>query len=102
MKKNDWVVISGGFDPMHVGHLRMIQESAKLGSKLIVIVNSDRFLIDKKGYAFMPIEERMEIIKGYPEVYRVVESIDDDMTVSTKLENTDPLVTGSSRLLSVP
>ena len=81
MNENDCVIISGGFDPIHVGHLRMIQESSKLASRLIVIANSDKFLIEKKGYAFMPIEERVEIIMGFSEVYRVVESIDDDQTV---------------------
>ena len=86
MSENDCVVISGGFDPIHIGHLRMIQEATKLCTKLIVIVNSDRFLIEKKGYAFMPIEERIEIIKGFSGVYRVEESIDDDMTVSKTIE----------------
>ena len=86
MSENDCVVISGGFDPIHIGHLRMIQESSKLTSRLIVIVNSDRFLIEKKGYVFMPIEERIEIITGFSEVYRAVECIDDDMTVCKTLE----------------
>ena len=65
MKFDGTVVISGGFDPIHIGHLRMIQEAAKLGTKLIVIANSDRFLMDKKGYAFMSIEERLEILEGF-------------------------------------
>ena len=86
MSKNDCVIISGGFDPIHIGHLRMIQESSKLASRLIVIVNSDKFLIEKKGYTFMPIEERLEIIMGFSEVYRAVESIDDDQTVCKTLE----------------
>ena len=86
MSENDCVVISGGFDPIHIGHLRMIQESSKLASRLIVIVNSDRFLIEKKGYAFMGINERIEIILGFSEVYRAVESIDDDQTVCKTLE----------------
>ena len=86
MSKNDCVIISGGFDPIHIGHLRMIQESSKLASRLIVIVNSDKFLIEKKGYAFMPIQERIEIIMGFSEVYKAVESIDDDLTVCKTLE----------------
>ena len=86
MSENDCVIISGGFDPIHIGHLRMIQESSKLASRLIVIVNSDKFLIEKKGYAFMPIEERIEIIMGFSEVYKAVESIDDDLTVCKTLE----------------
>ncbi len=86
MKKNDCVVVSGGFDPIHIGHLRMIQEAAKLASKLIVIANSDSFLLKKKGYAFMPINERIEILEGFSGVYRAVESIDEDMTVCKTLE----------------
>jgi len=86
MEKKDCVVVSGGFDPIHIGHLRMIQEASKLYSNLIVIVNSDKFLLEKKGYAFMPIEERIEILKGFSEVYRTVESIDDDRTVCKTLE----------------
>ncbi len=65
MGKKDCVVVSGGFDPVHIGHLRMIQEASKLCSNLIVIVNSDNFLLDKKGYAFMPVEERIEILKHH-------------------------------------
>jgi len=85
MEKKDCVVVSGGFDPIHIGHLRMIQEASKLSSNLIVIVNSDNFLLEKKGYAFMPVEERIEILKGFSEVYRAVESIDDDKTVCKTL-----------------
>ena len=81
MKFDGAVLISGGFDPIHIGHLRMIQDAAKLGTKLIVIANCDRFLIDKKGYAFMSIDERLEILEGFEGVDRAVESIDEDMTV---------------------
>lgn len=86
MKFEGAVVISGGFDPIHIGHLRMIQEASKLGNKLIVIANSDRFLIDKKGYAFMSIEERIEILEGFEGVDKAVESIDKDMTVCKTIE----------------
>ena len=80
------MIVSGGFDPIHIGHLRMIQEAAKLASNLIVIANSDSFLLKKKGYAFMPINERIEILEGFSGVYRAVESIDEDMTVCKTLE----------------
>ena len=86
MKFDGAVVISGGFDPIHIGHLRMIQDAAKLGTRLIVIANGDRFLMDKKGYAFMPIEERLEILEGFEGVDRAVESIDEDMTVCKTIE----------------
>ena len=55
------IVVSGGFDPIHVGHIRMILEAANYG-RVICVVNSDDWLIRKKGYIFMPFEERCEII----------------------------------------
>ncbi len=85
MDKIESVVVSGGFDPLHVGHSRMFQEAAKLASKLIVIVNNDDFLMQKKGYVFMPIDERMEIIKNISVVDKVVKSIDTDLTVCQTL-----------------
>ncbi len=45
------VVVSGGFDPIHVGHLRMFKEAAKLG-ELVVVINSDPWLQRKKGVYF--------------------------------------------------
>ena len=80
------VVVSGGFDPIHVGHLRMFKEASELAPKLIVIVNNDNFLIEKKGYVFMPIAERLEIIEGFGVVDMVVESIDKDLTVCKTLQ----------------
>lgn len=66
------VVTSGGFDPLHVGHVRCIRESAKLGDILVVIVNGDGFLRRKKGFVFMPEKERMEIIANIEGVSHVV------------------------------
>lgn len=71
-KKKIVVAVSGGFDPIHIGHVRMFKEAKALGDKLIVILNNDNWLINKKGYAFMPEKERIEIIKsieGVDEVY---------------------------------
>lgn len=47
------IVVSGGFDPIHIGHVRMILEAAQYG-KVIVIANSDEWLLRKKGFCFMP------------------------------------------------
>jgi len=85
------VVTSGGFDPMHVGHLRCLLESAAFARqsghkiRLAVIVNSDGFLIRKKGYAFMPASERMEIIAGVAGVNYVVPWDDGTQTVTGAL-----------------
>ena len=66
------VAVSGGFDPLHIGHVRMFQEAKQLGDELVVIINNDNWLRYKKGYAFMPQEERKEIIEALDCVDRVV------------------------------
>ena len=90
------VVTSGGFDPMHVGHLRCLQESAIIASAhklpLVVIVNGDGFLQRKKGFAFMPHEERMEIIAGVRGVDYVVGWDDGSQTVTGALGVLHPLI----------
>lgn len=70
--KPRWVAVSGGFDPLHIGHVRMFQEAKKLGDKLVVILNNDNWLKSKKGFAFMSQKERAELIKAYPFVDKVV------------------------------
>ncbi len=72
MKKPKVVAVSGGFDPIHIGHVRMIQEAAKLGNKLVVILNNDHWLKAKKGFVFMPEVERKEIIEAIAGVDAVV------------------------------
>ena len=72
------VVVSGGFDPIHSGHIAYFKEAKELGMYLIVGVNSDEWLMRKKGYVFMPIEEREEIIKSIKYVNGVNRFNDDD------------------------
>tara|TARA_Y100000994_G_scaffold58728_1_gene47518 strand:+ start:842 stop:1273 length:432 start_codon:yes stop_codon:yes gene_type:complete len=55
------IILSGGFDPVHKGHVRMFKEASKLG-KVVVGLNSDKWLIRKKGKFFMSYEERKEIL----------------------------------------
>ena len=64
MSKKKTICVSGGFDPVHIGHLRMMQEAANYG-EVIAIVNSDEWLMRKKGYIFMPFKERCEILEGF-------------------------------------
>jgi len=66
------VAVSGGFDPIHIGHVRMFQEAKKLGDELVVILNNDNWLKTKKGAVFMSREERKEIIEALVCVNRVV------------------------------
>lgn len=80
------VLVSGGFDPVHIGHLRMFEEAKKLGHKLIVILNNDNFLLQKKGFIFMKETERKEIIEGFSVVDEVFISIDEDLTVCESIE----------------
>ena len=82
--KDIHVVVSGGFDPIHLGHLNLINEASKIG-KVIVIVNSDEFLIEKKGFYLIPSIERAEIIKNLKNVESVFLSIDKDDSVSESI-----------------
>ena len=66
------VMVSGGFDPIHIGHVRYIQEAKKLGDKLIVVLNNDNWLRAKKGKEFMPEQERKEIIEAIAGVDEVI------------------------------
>jgi|TARA_R110002110_G_scaffold83975_10_gene218039 cytidyltransferase-like protein len=86
MKK---IAVSGGFDPIHIGHVRMIQEASKHGS-VVVIANSDEWLLRKKGYIFMPFDERAEILMSIEGVTEVYQAYDDDNTVCVSLRKIRP------------
>jgi cytidyltransferase-like protein len=88
------VAISGGFDPLHIGHVEMMQEAKALGDRLIVIVNNDNWLKLKKGFAFMPELERKAIIEAVKYVDNVVltkhKPDTKDMSVCKELEELKP------------
>ena len=73
------VVVSGGFDPIHSGHIAYFEEAKKLGDKLIVALNSDDWLIKKKGKFFMPFNEREIILKNLKPVDDVISFEDDEL-----------------------
>jgi len=87
-------MVSGGFDPIHVGHVRMIRAAALLGN-VLVVVNSDAWLMRKKGYIFMPFDERTEIIRAIEGVENVVEVDDADGTVCAALKLYKPDMFGN-------
>ena len=73
------IVVSGGFDPIHSGHIAYFKSAREHGDKLIVALNSDKWLENKKGKAFMPFIERKEIIENLACVDEVIDFADDDL-----------------------
>lgn len=71
-KKPVVVMVSGGFDPIHHGHVRYFQAAKKLGDKLVVVINNDHWIRAKKGHGFMTAKDRAEIIKAFRDVDAVV------------------------------
>jgi cytidyltransferase-like protein len=85
------VATSGGFDPIHPGHVTCIVESASFGDTLVVIVNGDDFLVRKKGKAFQDIDTRAAIVSAIRGVDYVVKfEIEDDPTVGVALRAVRP------------
>ena len=93
--KNQIVVaVSGGFDPVHIGHIRMFKEAKALGDKLVVIMNNDNWLKTKKGYCVMYEKQRAEILESIRYVDEVVitnHKVDDpDRSVCEALRELNP------------
>ncbi|MFT4305125.1 MAG: adenylyltransferase/cytidyltransferase family protein [Candidatus Woesearchaeota archaeon] len=88
------VMVSGGFDPIHIGHVRLINSAKQLGDKLIVVVNNDNWLKVKKKYAFMSEQDRIEIISNFKSVDEVIltshEENTKDMSVCNELKKIKP------------
>ena len=84
------IVASGYFDPIHQGHIEYLKLAKQLGDKLIVIINSDHQTMLKKGFIFMPHEERAKIIKELSCVDEVFISIDKDKSVCKSLAYLKP------------
>jgi D-beta-D-heptose 7-phosphate kinase/D-beta-D-heptose 1-phosphate adenosyltransferase len=72
------VLVTGGFDPLHSGHIEYFKAAKQLGNLLIVGINSDAWLARKKGRAFMPVVERKAIIENLYQVHKVIEFDDSD------------------------
>jgi cytidyltransferase-like protein len=83
---NTIVVVSGGFDPVHSGHIRLIKQARLLGDHLIVGINSDEWLARKKGRAFMPWQERLCVLNNLQQVDEVYTFDDEDGTACHLLQ----------------
>lgn len=93
-KKPIVVAVSGGFDPIHIGHVRLFKRAREYGDELVVILNNDHWLRKKKRHVFMPVHERKEIIEALDCVSRVIitehEPNTADMSVSNALRSLRP------------
>ena len=78
------VIVTGGFDPIHSGHIAYINEASKLG-RVVVGVNSDEWLIRKKGQPFMSIQERLDIVKNIKNVMMAITFDDSDGSASNSI-----------------
>lgn len=79
-KKYDIMILSGGFDPVHKGHVRMFKAAKNMAYKVIVGLNSDAWLVRKKGKIFMNWSERAEILKAFKYIDEVFPFGDSDNT----------------------
>ena len=82
------VLVTGGFDPLHSGHIAYFKAARELGDHLVVGVNSDNWLTRKKGRPFMPFTERANIIKELSVVDQVIGFNDDDNTANAAIFHT--------------
>jgi len=88
-KPRKTVMVSGGFDPVHIGHIRMIIDASRHGD-VIVVANSDNWLFRKKGFVFMEFEQRAEILAAIKGVIKVSGVDDSDGTVCEAIRRLKP------------
>lgn len=80
------VIVSGYFDPLHVGHIECMNLAKRLGNRLIILLNNNKQTEMKKGKYFMPAEERKKILEELRCVDEVFESIDEDKSVCKSIK----------------
>ena len=97
------IAVSGGLDPLHDGHINLLESASKYGH-VVVILNSDSWLIRKKGYVFMPWDKRAKILSSLRFVHDVSKVDDDDGTVCEALIRLQPeyFANGGDRVTADP
>ncbi len=95
-KKYDYALLSGGFDPVHVGHLAMIREASQIANEVVILLNSDNWLIRKKGKPFMLETQRAQILEEFESVSKVIiQKHDDDDSSNNAIINFQKLYPNS-------
>mgnify|MGYP003666356838 CR=1 FL=1 len=89
METKKIVALSGGFDPLHIGHIQLFKDAAEYGN-VVVILNSDEWLIKKRGYCFMPFSQRKMLLEEIPYVETVMPVRDMDGTICAALRKLKP------------
>ena len=96
--KENWIkniiILSGGFDPVHKGHIRMFREATNLGAQVIVGLNSDEWLTRKKEKPFMNWDERAEILESCKFINQVLPFDDWDDTANDLIKQVCKLYNG--------
>ena len=93
-KMPDIILVSGGFDPIHSGHIKLINDANKYGD-IVVLLNSDAWLRNKKGREFLPFDERKIIMQNIKGVLDVLDFDDSDNTCIDGLRNVKKKYTNS-------
>lgn len=94
VNKTPTIALSGAFDPLHVGHVRMIKSAVNFG-RVIIILNSDKWVEKKKGYLLTPWQDRKELLLSINGVSEVIKVDDSDDTVCEALERMRPTIFGN-------
>lgn len=94
------IIVSGYFNPLHGGHLDMIEAARNMGDKLVVIVNNDKQQLLKKGKIILDEENRVRLMRALRDVDEVILSIDDDPTVIKTMEKVATLFSGDELIFA--
>ncbi len=85
-KKYDIALVSGGFDPVHLGHLKMFQDAKRISKKVVLLLNNDEWLTKKKGKPFMNQNQRKEILSEFKSISEVIIQTSSDPSSSSAIK----------------